>query len=182
MVQISTHTSKSSFRICETIRIALNLELTTLRSTHFRMLPNENHTYGALFVQMVRAMIRKEKGHELHLDFSLTDAQKSSLEILIDSLEADAKENTEDTLLGAATAYQAFCWSLVHTPEPRSQANWGNPIQRFIWLMALRDDGSFIQASDLTPLLAKLKYFCRLTVLYEGVCCSDWLSNEDAVG
>ena len=110
------------------------------------------------------------------------DAQRSSLEILIDSLEANAKENTKDTLLGAATTYQAFCWSLVHTLEPRSQANWENPIQCFTWLMALHDDGSFIQVSDLTPLLAKLKYFCHLTVLYEGVCCSDWSSNKDAIG
>lgn len=128
---------------------------------------------------MVRAMIRKEKGHELRLDFSFTDAQRSTLEILIDSLETNAMEDTESTLLEAVTAYQAFCWSLVHTPEPGSQGNWGNPIQRFIWLMALRDDGSFIQASDLTPLLAKLKYFCRLTVLYEGICCSE---EEDALG
>ena len=137
------------------------------------MLPHENYTYGALFVQMVRAMIRKEKGHELHLDFSFTDAQRSSLEILIVSLETNAKEDTESTLLRAVAAYQAFCWSLVHTLELGCQEAWGNPIQRFIWLMALRDDGSFIQASDLTPLLAKLKYFCRLTVLHKAICCSE---------
>ena len=178
-MQSSAQASKSSFFTCETIRVPLTLERMALRSMYFRMLPHENYTYGALFVQMVRAMVRKEKGHELRLDFSFTDAQRSSLEVLTDSLEANAKEDTESTLLGAVTAYQAFCWSLVLTPEQGSQANWGNPIQRFIWLMALRDDGSFIQASDLTPLLAKLKYFCRLTVLYEGICCSE---NEDALG
>ena len=146
------------------------------------MLPDESHAYGALFVQMIRAMIRKEKGHELCFDFSFTDAQRSSLAILIDRLEIDAKENTDSTLLEAVTAYQAFCWSLVCTSDPKSQMDWGNSIQRFIWLMALRDDGSFIQASDLTPLLAKLKYFCRLTVLYEGICRSDLSSNEDTLG
>ena len=174
----SARISKSSFRIGETIEIALAHARTTLRSTYFRMLSRENYSYGALFVQMVRAMIRKSKGHELHLDFSFTDMQRSSLETLIDNLETNAEEDTESTLIGAVTAYQAFCWSLVHTPEPRDQTDWGNPIQRFIWLMALRDDGSFIQASDLTPLLAKLKYFCRLTVLYEGICCS----KEDTLG
>ena len=99
---------------------------------YFKILPNENHAYGALFVQMLRAMIRKEKGHELRLDFSFTDIQRSSLQILIDSLEINVKENTESALLGAVAAYQAFCWSLIHTPEPSSQTSWGNPIQRFI--------------------------------------------------
>ncbi|KAF8124458.1 hypothetical protein EV363DRAFT_1454502 [Boletus edulis] len=116
---------------------------------HFRTLPAENHACGALFVQMVRAMVRKEKGRELRLDFSFTGAQRSSLEALMGSLGASAQGDAESTLLGAATAYQALCWPL---------------------------------ASDLTPLLAKLKYFCRLTVLFEGVCCPDRPLNEDAAG
>lgn len=144
------------------------------------MLPNENQTYGALFVQMARAMIRKTKGHDLLFDFEFTDTQRSSVETLMDALETSAKEkDTEIALLEAVATYQAFSWSLVHIPEFRSQTNWSSPIRHFIWLMALRDDGSFIQASDLTPLLAKLKYFCRLTVLYEGIC---GLEKEDALG
>ncbi|KAF8425824.1 hypothetical protein L210DRAFT_986547 [Boletus edulis BED1] len=148
------------------------------QSAYFKPLPSENHAYIALFVQMARAMIRKESGHGLSLNFSLTDKQRSSLEGLVGSLETSTAEDSERALLRAVTAYQAFCWSLISAIEPGSQTDWRNPVQRFIWLMALRDDGSFIQASDLTPLLAKLKYFCRLTVLYECIVCSE---QEDAV-
>ncbi|KAG6374594.1 hypothetical protein JVT61DRAFT_3953 [Boletus reticuloceps] len=98
-------------------------------STYFRILPNENQTYGALFMQMTRAMIRKTKGHDLLFNFDSTNAQRSSLETLIDTLEASAKEkDMEITLLEAVAAYQAFSWSLVHIPEPRCQTNWSSPI------------------------------------------------------
>ncbi|KAG6373145.1 hypothetical protein JVT61DRAFT_6756 [Boletus reticuloceps] len=124
-------------------------------------------------------MIRKTKGHDLLFDFDSTNTQRSSLETLIDALETSAKEkDMEITLLEAVAAYQAFSCSWVHIPEPRCQMNWSSPIRHFIWLMALHDDGSFIQASNFTPLLAKLKYFCHLTVLYEGIC---GLEKEDAL-
>lgn len=80
---------------------------------------------------------------------------------------------TDGQRMDALMAYQRFCWSLVCTHGEVVEERWRNPVQVFIWLMALRDDGSFIQASNLTPLLAKLKYFCRLTVLYEALIFND---------
>ncbi|KAG6381445.1 hypothetical protein JVT61DRAFT_10 [Boletus reticuloceps] len=80
----------------------------------------------------------------------------------------------------AVVAYQTFCWSLVYIPEARKLGD--NPIWRFIWLMALHNNGSFMDATSLTLLLAKLKYFCQLVTLYESLACEEPMNEtEDAV-
>lgn len=137
------------------------------------MLPQENVSYGAFFVQMIRAIIRKRLGHQLEMQFVLTATQKESLVLLVEFLKRDVDQQTEVSAAEAMTAYHGFAWSLVYSPDYKSQKRWGNPIERFIWLMALKDDGSFIEATDLTPMLAKLKYFCREVTLYESLSSSD---------
>ena len=118
---------------------------------------------------MIRAMVRKEQGHELKMRFVYTENQREKLCSLIEHLAKDAAEQSQDSRLEAILTYQTFCWSLVHIPESKRLGAWDNPIRRFIWLMALRDDGSFMDATSLTPLLAKLKYFCRVVTLYEAL-------------
>lgn len=66
----------------------------------------------------------------------------------------------------AVNAYQSFAWHLVNF---NSEEGWSNPLQRFIWLKALRHDGSFMDATDLTPELAKWKYFCHIVTLFEAL-------------
>jgi hypothetical protein len=79
--------------------------------------------------------------------------------------------------------YQSFCWSLIYSTGEATQNSWGNPIQHFIWLMALQDEGMFMQASDLTSLLVKLKYFCHLVTLYESLVYHDSTNmGENTIG
>jgi hypothetical protein len=139
------------------------------RSKYFRFLSGDNDNYLAFFVQMVRAMVRKEHGHEFNMPFVYTKTQQEKLRSLIEHLVKDATEQSQDSKDAAILAYQTFCWSLVYTPESKRLGAWDDPIRRFIWLMALRDDGSFMDATSLTPLLAKLKYFCRMVTLYEAL-------------
>jgi hypothetical protein len=147
------------------------------------MLSQENESYVALFSQMVRTMVRLEVGHGSKLRYQYTEAQKGRLSNLVKYLRKDARENEEETASDVLAAYQSFCWSLVYSAGEATQKSWGNPIQRFIWLMALQDEGTFMQASDLTPLLAKLKYFCRLVTLYESLVYHDSTNmGEDAIG
>lgn len=127
---------------------------------------------------MVRAMARKERGHEFKMVFVYTPTQREKLGALIECLVKDAKEQSHDSKTEAILAYQAFCWSLVHIPEAKRLGAWDNPIRRFIWLMALRDDGSFMDATNLTPLLAKLKYFCRVATLYEALARQDGIEED----
>ena len=139
------------------------------RSRYFRFISGDNDNYLAFFVQMIRAMVRKEQGHELKMPFVYTENQREKLRFLIEHLAKDATEQSQDSRWEAILTYQTFCWSLVHIPESKRLGAWDNPIRRFIWLMALRDDGSFMDATSLTPLLAKLKYFCRVVTLYEAL-------------
>ena len=146
------------------------------------MLQQDSVSYGALFSQMIRTMVRLEIGHDSKLRYHYTAAQKDRLVTLIKYLGKDASQTGEETRSDALTAYQSFCWSLIYSPGETIQ-KWGHPIQRFIWLMALQDEGAFMQASDLTPLLAKLKYFCRLVTLYESLVYHDSTNlGEDAIG
>lgn len=127
-------------------------------------------------------MVRKEQGHEFKMLFVYTETQREKLRFLIEQLVEDAAEESQDSKMEAILAYQTFCWSLVYIPESKRLGAWDNPIRRFIWLMALRDDGSFMDATSLTPLLAKLKYFCRVATLYQALSCEDPRDEmEDAV-
>ena len=126
-------------------------------------------------------MLRKEQGHEFKMQFVYTEAQGQKLGSLVEHLIKDAVRQSQDSRLEAILAYQTFCWSLVYDPESKRLGAWDNPIRRFIWLMALRDDGSFMDAINLTPLLAKLKYFCRVVTLYEALSCTEPRSMENAV-
>ena len=121
--------------------------------------------------------MRVKMGHESGFKFHYTEQQRSHLEGLIHAV----KRHNDDWMAGAVVAYQNFCWSLVHNPEEKSQDRWENPIERFIWLFALRSDGSFIESTSLTPLLAKLKYFCRLTALYKAMFPGRHLHNMDVI-
>ncbi|KAI9459613.1 hypothetical protein HD554DRAFT_2176883 [Boletus coccyginus] len=146
------------------------------------MLPKENEVYDSLFLQFVRAVVRKELGHEFNMPFVYTSRQKGCLEVLVEHLRQDAREGTEASGMEVLSAYRAFCWTLVHSLERESQQKWGNPIQRFLWLKALRGDGSFLPAKDVTPILAQLKHFRRLVTPYEGIAHSDALDpSEDSV-
>lgn len=132
-------------------------------------------------MQIVRAILRKEQGHEFNMQFVYTETQRQKLRSLVEHLVKDAAGQSQDSRLKAILAYQTFCWSLVHSPESNRLGAWDNPIRRIIWLMALRDDGSFMDATSLTPLLAKLKYFCRVVTLYEALSCTEPRGMEDTV-
>ncbi|KAI9459287.1 hypothetical protein HD554DRAFT_2041944 [Boletus coccyginus] len=136
---------------------------------YFTVLSEDDNNYTRLFVQMVRAMVRARQGHSCILTFQYTGCQAVQLDSLIECLKGAAQRPEVFHPMMVEQAYQAFCWSLVYSPGPETQSRWADPIERFIWLMALGDDGTFIQASDLTPVLAKLKYFCRITTLHEAL-------------
>ena len=101
------------------------------------MLPKENQSYDALYVQMVRAIVRKEYGHAFKITFSYAERQREALDALLELLGRDARERTSTSGADLLAGYHGFCWSVMHNPDPKSQENWGNPVQCFIWLKGL---------------------------------------------
>jgi hypothetical protein len=124
-------------------------------------------------VQLTRSLIRLHFGFHHHLlqgfSFALSSHQSNCLKLLIATLQ-------DPTILPyqRMVAYHNLMWSLVNAGPEQCETQWGNPIQRTIWLKALRQDGNFYEATDLTPDLAKLKYLCNITSLLEA------LMNKDA--
>ncbi|KAG0691933.1 hypothetical protein DFH29DRAFT_1009785 [Suillus ampliporus] len=76
-------------------------------------------------------------------------------------------------------SYHNLAWSLVDADPMQCNASWGNPIQRAIWLKALRADGNFYEPRDFTPDLAKWKYLCNITALLEALLDKD--SDTDSL-
>lgn len=146
------------------------------------MLPNGNKNYHALFMQMMRAFIRATLGHQGSFQFQFSERQAAALGCLVTALKVvSSPDGVSLDLADALVKYQKFCWSLVERSSEELENRWNNPIERFIWLAALREDGSFIQASDLTPVLAKLKYFCRLTTLYQALFITSTASSQESM-
>ncbi|KAF8121027.1 hypothetical protein EV363DRAFT_1187412, partial [Boletus edulis] len=148
---------------------------------YFTMLSDDDNNYTRLFVQMVRALIRARQGHPCKLIFEYTEHQAMQLDVLIECLKKGTHQPEVFQPTMVQEAYQMLCWSLVYSPGPEALSRWADPIERFIWLLALGSDGTFMQASDLTPLLAKLKYFCRLTTLHEALVSQNGEGPQESV-
>lgn len=119
-------------------------------------------------LQLTRSFIRIHLKFQHHLlsefSFSLSPHQTCCLESLIAALQGPTTAPYQRMV-----AYHNFVWSLVSAGPKQCETQWGNPIQRAIWLKALRQDGNFYEATDLTPDLAKLKYLCNMTSLLEAL-------------
>jgi len=48
-------------------------------------------------------------------------------------------------------------------------SKWNNPLECFLAIYCLRDDGTFKPATDVTPIFAMLHYHIRGSILYEGL-------------
>lgn len=121
------------------------------------MVSDGNETYEDLFNEIFRAVIRKLRGHPYSLDFPLTVSQRASADRLVRALLNPASTKMQD-----ADFLQDFAWDLVS--EKRTQA-WGNIFQFILAFLALRVDGTYTCATNLSPELAKIKYFIRTTCM-----------------
>jgi hypothetical protein len=115
-------------------------------------------------VQLTRIILRKELGHDSDITFHLSEQQTACLKELRDVLQ-DATSLARKRLI----TYHNWVWSLIYFDPAHSKEVWGDPVQRAIWLRALREDGNFYEASDFPPDLAKWKYLCNMTSLLEAL-------------
>ena len=134
-----------------------------------------NDNYLHFVIQLTRSIIRIHLGHPLEFSFSLSSKQDSLLQCLVDTLQ-DSTTSRRRRMI----AYHNLVWSLVDVDvdQAQGQESWGNPIQRAIWLKALRPDGNFYGPSDFTPDLAKLKYLCNMTALLEALLDKDDITDK----
>ncbi|KAG0696939.1 hypothetical protein DFH29DRAFT_1004189 [Suillus ampliporus] len=133
-----------------------------------------NKNYPHCITQFVRCMIRLRLDFPLNFSFSLSTEQTHLLDKLIMMLR-----NPDASRRSRMISYHNLAWSLVDADPMQCNASWGNPIQRAIWLKALRADGNFYEPRDFTPDLAKWKYLCNITALLEALLDKD--SDTDSL-
>jgi hypothetical protein len=126
---------------------------------------NDNTEYPNFMIQLIRNIVRIHLGFPLNFSFSLSTLQTECLQGLLAILQDDGS-----TPRKRMVAYHELAWSLVDSdPTLCVTDRWANPIQRAVWLRALRADGNFSEPAALTPDLAKFKYFCNATSLLEAL-------------
>lgn len=58
---------------------------------------------------------------------------------------------------------------LLRFPSSNNSSKWDSIIECLIAISALKEDGNFKAATDVTQIFAKLVYHIRGTILYEGI-------------
>jgi hypothetical protein len=53
--------------------------------------------------------------------------------------------------------------------DGHSYSKWEEPLECWLAIHCLSDDGSFLPPSDITQVLAKMEYHCRSSVLYQSI-------------
>ncbi|KAG6369382.1 hypothetical protein JVT61DRAFT_14910 [Boletus reticuloceps] len=112
------------------------------------------------------------------MKFKYTLAQEESLNGLIRFLKKDTIEAMVLTQADALQVYHHFCWFLV---KAQYHVKWENPIKHFLWVKVLCSNGLFLSVQDVTSILARLKYFCCLATLYEGLFNNDRNLPQDVI-
>lgn len=120
-----------------------------------------NVSYIHQYIQFIRAILRQERGHPFPLRFPITPSQQTSILEL-----ATLLEDADTPMASLITAFQQFNWELI---SARSTEPWKNIHQVFFGLLALRMDGTYAPAADLTPHLAKFAYYVKYTCMYEAL-------------
>jgi hypothetical protein len=62
-----------------------------------------------------------------------------------------------------------FMYPKVEGRPPGPYNKWDDVFECLFALSALREDGNFQPANQVTQMFAKMKYFIRSTILYEGM-------------
>ncbi|KAG0692522.1 hypothetical protein DFH29DRAFT_882371 [Suillus ampliporus] len=111
--------------------------------TYWKPVSDSNENYPRFMVQLTRSMIRIYLGYPLQFSFALSDQQSHSLDRLVNVLQDDTATRRCRML-----AYHELAWSLVDADLAQCQMSWSNPIQRAIWLKALRSDALLDKDQD----------------------------------
>lgn len=131
------------------------------RVDRWRPVSDTNSSYALHYSEMLRCIVRGLCGHRFPLPFPLTTDQKDAFMSLIALLRDPT--SLKSTL---GLALHRVSWLLLSTA---SQGSWQNIYQFFFALLALRIDGVYAHAGDLSPHLAKLSYSVHLTCMFEAL-------------
>ncbi|KAF8956798.1 hypothetical protein BDZ97DRAFT_1925070 [Flammula alnicola] len=123
--------------------------------------------YAKLLHRWTHAVIVSMNSHPSGYQFPLTDEIREHAKTLTDILKSTSQE-------GGVDAFHDFI-KLILYPMDRSEddddeySKWDEPIECLLAIDALREDGNFKAAHEITGIFAKFFYHLRGAVLYQGL-------------
>jgi hypothetical protein len=133
--------------------------------------------YAKLLHQFARAIAITVDGHHPSgYQFSLNSSDLNHLDALQETL---TNSNPKD----AVEAFHKFIKPILYPRESDpesggSTSKWDHPVECFIALFALRPDGVFKEANNLTGLFAILHYHIRCAIFYESLITVQDFNND----
>ena len=140
---------------------------TTQNGEHWIPLGDESLIkYSCLLHQWSHAILLSISGHESGYKFPLTEGDLDKAAKLKDALQQSPK------LLHIEVFHDFIMPFMYPKVEGRSNGpytKWDDVFECLFAISALREDGNFEAANQVTQMFAKMVYFIRTTMLYEGV-------------
>ena len=139
----------------------------TQKSDFWIPLPeNTVESYARLLHQWTHAVLVTLGGHASGFIFPLTDEDENHALALKDALISHPNSLHIDL-------FHEFIKPLLypkdHSTVSGPYSKFNEPFECFYALTALRDDGNFQPARLVTQVFAKMEYFIRSTILYQGL-------------
>lgn len=106
------------------------------------------------------------EGHESGYTFPLTDEDKQHASALKATLLSEPEELHIDLF---HVFIKPFVYPKDHSLVPGPYTKFNEPFECFYALSCLREDGNFQPPEMVTQMFAKMAYFIRSAVLFEGL-------------
>lgn len=123
-------------------------------------------TYAIILHQWTHAILLTIPGHDSGYKFPLTEDDLDRASTLKDALQQSPK------LLHIEVFHnfiKPFMYPKVEGRSPGPYTKWDDVSECLFALSSLNEDGNFKPAGIVTPIFAKMKYFIRNTILYQGI-------------
>jgi hypothetical protein len=122
--------------------------------------------YSCLLHQWTHAILLSIPGHESGYKFPLTEDDFARATTLMDALQ---QSPTSLHIEEFHNFIKPFMYPKVDGRSDGPYTKWDDVFECLYALSALREDGNFQPATQVTPMFAKMKYFIRSAILYEGM-------------
>jgi hypothetical protein len=136
--------------------------LTLPRNKPFWTPLSDPSKYASAFYQFVYGIaVTSEGNHPSEYQFPLTSVDRANLRSLQNRL---VKHHPKDCM----AAFHKFIKPLLYPSESASTSKWDDPVECFIALYSLDEDGTFKQPKNMSPVLTILRYFIRCAIFREA--------------
>lgn len=141
-------------------------------SDYYRPLQDETsyQVYRHSLHQFALAILLTLEGNPSSYEFTLTDGDRMRASDLVEEL----KSNREPRDIGI---FHSFIMPFLYGRDPQASdedySKWNEPVEGFMALHNLQEDGNFKPPNQVTQLFAQLHYHIRGAMLYEGIRTAD---------